>query len=151
MMGREVTPVPLYSSGEFLVRLQSLSGERCASIWHCLRMPGSQSRSDGESVRRTLALLDYYFQVLACNRIAIGLRGGGCSLTRSQARSLLSIARLKITRSRIDLAISSRTRIDHTCLGSRGFLLADEQSFAPRLLATIDGVCRYTQSSATEH
>jgi len=43
------------------------------------------------------------------------------SLTRSQARSLLSIARLKIARSRIDRAISRRTRIDHTCLGSRGF------------------------------
>ena len=43
------------------------------------------------------------------------------SFTRSQARSLLSIARLKIARSRIDSAISRRTRIDHTCLGSRGF------------------------------
>jgi hypothetical protein len=42
------------------------------------------------------------------------------SLTRSQARSLLSIARLKIARSRLDLAISKRTRMDHTCLGSRG-------------------------------
>jgi hypothetical protein len=43
------------------------------------------------------------------------------SLTKSQARSLLSIARLKIARSRTDRAISRRTRIDHTCLGSRGF------------------------------
>ena len=43
------------------------------------------------------------------------------SLTKSQARSLLSIARLKIARSRLDSAISSRTRIDQTCFGSRGF------------------------------
>ena len=43
------------------------------------------------------------------------------SLTRSQARSLLSIARLKITRSRLDRPISRRTRIDQTCFGSRGF------------------------------
>src|SRR6266436_6505749 len=43
------------------------------------------------------------------------------SLTRSQARSLLSIARLKITRSRLDHAISRRTRMDQTCFGSRGF------------------------------
>ena len=43
------------------------------------------------------------------------------SLTRSQARSLLSIARLKMTRSRLDRAISRRTRMDQTCFGSRGF------------------------------
>ena len=43
------------------------------------------------------------------------------SLTRSQARSLLSIARLKMTRSRLDRAISKRTRMDQTCFGSRGF------------------------------
>jgi hypothetical protein len=43
------------------------------------------------------------------------------SLTRSQARSLLSIARLKIARSRLDPAISRRTRMDQTCFGSRGF------------------------------
>lgn len=43
------------------------------------------------------------------------------NLTRSQARSLLSIARLKIARLRFDHAISNRTRIDHTCFGSRGF------------------------------
>ena len=42
------------------------------------------------------------------------------SLTRSQARSLLSIARLKMTRSRYDRAISRRTRMDQTCFGSRG-------------------------------
>src|SRR5450755_2131081 len=70
------------------------------------------------------------------------------SLTKSQARSLLSIARLKIARSRIDLAISRRTRIDHTCLGSKRLLLADEQSFVPRSLASIDGACGHTGSSA---
>jgi hypothetical protein len=43
------------------------------------------------------------------------------SLTRSQARSLLSIARLKIARLRLDPAISRRTRMDQTCFGSRGF------------------------------
>ncbi len=44
------------------------------------------------------------------------------SLTRSQARRLLSIARLKMTRSHLDRAISRRTRMDQTCFGSRGFL-----------------------------
>jgi hypothetical protein len=43
------------------------------------------------------------------------------SLTRSQARSLLSIARLNIARSCLDRAISRRTRMDQTCFGSRGF------------------------------
>jgi len=43
------------------------------------------------------------------------------SLTKSHARSLLSIARLKIARSRLDFAISKRTRMDQTCFGSRGF------------------------------
>jgi hypothetical protein len=43
------------------------------------------------------------------------------SLTKSQARSLLSIARLKIARSRLDPAISSLTRMDQTCFGSSGF------------------------------
>src|ERR1700692_2639347 len=43
------------------------------------------------------------------------------SLTRSEARSLLSMARLKMTRSRRDRAISRRTRMDQTCFGSRGF------------------------------
>lgn len=65
------------------------------------------------------------------------------SLTRSQARSLLSIARLKIARSRLDRAISRRTRMDQTCFGSRGFFLADEQSLVPRLLASVDRTCRH--------
>jgi len=45
------------------------------------------------------------------------------SLTRSQARSFMSIARLKIARSRLDLAIliSRRTRMDQRCFASRGF------------------------------
>jgi hypothetical protein len=43
------------------------------------------------------------------------------SLTRSEARSLLSMARLKITRSRHDRAISRLTRMDQTCFGPRGF------------------------------
>jgi len=43
------------------------------------------------------------------------------SLTKSQARSLLSIAKLKSARSRHMRAISSRTRMDQTCLGWRGF------------------------------
>jgi hypothetical protein len=43
------------------------------------------------------------------------------SLTRSQARSLRSMARLKIARSRFDRAISKRTRMDQTCFGPRGF------------------------------
>jgi hypothetical protein len=43
------------------------------------------------------------------------------SLTKSQARSLLSIARLKIARSRLDPESSSLTRMDQTCFGSSGF------------------------------
>ena len=42
------------------------------------------------------------------------------SLTRSQARSLLSMARLKSASSRIAPLISSRTRIDHTFFGCSG-------------------------------
>jgi hypothetical protein len=40
---------------------------------------------------------------------------------RSQARSLLSMAILKVTRSRQDRAISRRTRMDRTCFGWRNF------------------------------
>lgn len=40
--------------------------------------------------------------------------------TKSEARSLLSIARLKRARSRGEPDISRRTRIDHTCLGNSG-------------------------------
>jgi hypothetical protein len=43
------------------------------------------------------------------------------SLTKSQACSLLSIARLKRARSRHVRAISKRTRMDRTCLGWKGF------------------------------
>ena len=53
------------------------------------------------------------------------------SLTRSQARSLLSIAKLKRARSRSEPTISSRTRIDQTCLGRSGPFLADQQPFVP--------------------
>ena len=71
------------------------------------------------------------------------------SLTRSQARSLLSIARLKIARSRLDRAISRRTRMDQNVLRLKRFLLADEQSLVPRLLASVDRTCRHRGSSAT--
>jgi hypothetical protein len=40
--------------------------------------------------------------------------------TRSDARSLLSIARLNSAKSRAESDISSRTLIDQTCLGSSG-------------------------------
>jgi hypothetical protein len=43
------------------------------------------------------------------------------SLTKSEAQSLLSIAKLKMTRSRHDRPISRRTRMDQTCFASRGF------------------------------
>jgi hypothetical protein len=43
------------------------------------------------------------------------------SLTESHGRSLLSIAKLKSARSRHLREISSRTRIDQTCLGWSGF------------------------------
>ena len=43
------------------------------------------------------------------------------SLTKSQARSLLSIAKLKSARSRHLREISRRTRMDQTCLGWSGF------------------------------
>src|SRR6266436_7578047 len=71
------------------------------------------------------------------------------SLTRSQARSLLSIARLKITRSRLDRAISRRTRNGPNVLRLERFLLADEQSLVPRSLASVDRTCRHRGSSAT--
>jgi hypothetical protein len=71
------------------------------------------------------------------------------SVTRSQARSLLSMARLKMTRSRHDRAISRRTRMDQTCFGSRGFFLADEQSLIPRSLVSADRTYKHGGSSAT--
>jgi hypothetical protein len=42
-------------------------------------------------------------------------------LTRKEARSLLSIAKLKIARSRLDPAIANLTRMDQTRFGSSGF------------------------------
>src|SRR5580704_14217867 len=63
----------------------------------------------------------FWTTVARCRTFAPEQMSSIRSLTRSQARSLLSVARLKIARSRIDRAISRRTRIDHTCLGSRGF------------------------------
>src|ERR1700740_497961 len=43
------------------------------------------------------------------------------TLQEAYGRSLLSMARLKMTRLRHDRAISRRTRMDQTCFGSRGF------------------------------
>src|SRR5215472_9747105 len=48
------------------------------------------------------------------------LTSSTCSLTRSQPRSLLSIARLNKARLRARRSTWSRTRIDHTSLGLRG-------------------------------
>ena len=59
--------------------------------------------------------------VARCRTLVPEQTSSNRSLTRSQARSLLSIARLKIARSRLDRAISRRTRMDQTCFGSRGF------------------------------
>jgi hypothetical protein len=64
----------------------------------------------------------FFWTIVArCRTLAPEQTSSNRSLTRSQARSLLSIDRLKIARSRLDLAISRRTRMDQTCLGSRGF------------------------------
>src|SRR5690242_18398842 len=48
------------------------------------------------------------------------LTSSTCSRTRSQPRSLLSIARLNKARLRARRSTWSRTRIDHTSLGFRG-------------------------------
>src|SRR5438105_9389612 len=48
------------------------------------------------------------------------LTSSTCSRTRSQPRSLLSIARLNKARFRARRSTWSRTRIDHTSLGFRG-------------------------------
>jgi hypothetical protein len=64
----------------------------------------------------------FFWTIVArCRTLAPEQMSSTRSLTRSQARSLLSIARLNITRSRLDRAISRRTRMDQTCFGSRGF------------------------------
>jgi hypothetical protein len=64
-----------------------------------------------------------FFWTMVARRLALAPEqiSSTRSLTRSQARSLLSIARLKIARSRLDPAISRRTQMDQTCVGSRGF------------------------------
>ena len=58
--------------------------------------------------------------VARCRTLVPEQMSSNRSLTKSQARSLLSIG-LKIARSRLDRAISRRTRMDQTCFGSRGF------------------------------
>jgi hypothetical protein len=64
----------------------------------------------------------FFWTIVArCRTLVPEQTSSNRSLTKSQARSLLSIARLKIARSRLDRAISSRTRMDQTCFGSRGF------------------------------
>jgi hypothetical protein len=61
------------------------------------------------------------------------------SVTRSQARSLFSIAKLKMMRSRRDRAISRRTRMDQTCFGSRGlFRPTNNPLFQRRLPLSIE-------------
>ena len=69
-------------------------------------------------------------QVLLAETLSVRLKGIHClpskcrliaSLTRSQARSLLSIAKAKSARSRHVRESSNRTRMDQTCFGSRGF------------------------------
>jgi hypothetical protein len=64
----------------------------------------------------------FFWTIVArCRTLAPEQMSSSRSLTKSQARSLLSIARLKIARSRLDCAISRRTRMDQMCFGSRGF------------------------------
>ena len=64
----------------------------------------------------------FFWTIVArCRTLAPEKMSSRRSFTKSQARSLLSIARLKIARSRLDRASSRRTRIHQTCFGSRGF------------------------------
>jgi hypothetical protein len=64
----------------------------------------------------------FFWTIVArCRTLTPEQMSSNRSLTRSEARSLLSIARLKITRSCLHRAISRRTRMDQTCFGSRGF------------------------------
>ena len=64
----------------------------------------------------------FFWTIVArCRTFAPEQTSSSRGLTRSQARSLLSIARLKIARSRLDRAISRRTRMDQTCFGWSGF------------------------------
>jgi hypothetical protein len=64
----------------------------------------------------------FFWTIVArCRTLAPAQMSSNRSLTRSQARSLLSIAKLKMARSRLDRAIYRRTRMDQTCFGSRGF------------------------------
>src|SRR5258705_1031159 len=60
------------------------------------------------------------------------------SLTKSEARSLLSIARLKIARLRLDRAISRRTRMDQTCLGSRGLFWPTRRNAVEQQVGELD-------------
>jgi hypothetical protein len=63
----------------------------------------------------------FFWTIVArCRTFAPEQMSSNRSLTRSHARSLLSMARLKMTRSRHDRAISRRTRMDQTCFGWRG-------------------------------
>ncbi len=56
----------------------------------------------------------------AIDRIPLGATSSTRSATISQPRSLLSIARLNIARSRARPAICNRVRIDKTCFGRNG-------------------------------
>src|SRR5215472_2990850 len=73
------------------------------------------------------------------------LTSSTCSRTRSQPRSLLSIARLNKARLRARRSTWSRTRIDHTSLCFRGRLLPNEAPFVPGITT------RYRRLVAIEH
>src|SRR5450631_3346863 len=105
-------------------------GLACSRLGKRYREPvgrsiGSQASTellDCSVISNWTGRLVFFWTIVArCRTLAPEQMSSIRSLTRSQARSLLSIAKLKIARSRLDLAISKRTRMDQTCFGSRGF------------------------------
>jgi hypothetical protein len=70
----------------------------------------------------------------------LGATSSTRSATTSQPRSLLSIARLNIAKSRVHPAICNRVRIDHTCFGPNG-------GFRPITLPLFQGSRRSFEAS----
>ena len=107
--------------------------ERCGLSWKRLGQRKSVPSISGFAIQRSsewrvcsvISNLDRLARLALGDRGALRTRPAAntsltCRRTRSQPRSLLSIAMLKSARSRGLSAISSRTRIDQTCFGCSG-------------------------------
>jgi hypothetical protein len=110
--------------------VEALVAGRALGLPHCFRSLGElfPEASAGCACRRITAVagaLDFARCYRSLRALSLAFApeqmSSNRSLTKSQARSLPSIARLKIARSRLDRAISNRTRMDQTCFGSGGF------------------------------